>query len=63
MVNNMRNYDYSSEICEYCVCTDFGFAPVGTGYWNLCEGLGCMDAYTRWQEHNPEDDRTLKELF
>lgn len=59
----MKVYDYSSEICEYCVCTDFGCAPVCTGHWNMCEGQGCVDAYIRWQEENQEDDRELEEMF
>ena len=59
----MKDYNYSSEICSYCACTDYGFAPAGTGPWNLCEGVGCPDAYTRWKEQNPEDDRTFDELF
>ena len=59
----MRDYDYPSEICRYCKCTDYGCHPIGTGYWNLCEGQGCEEAYKYWKEENPDDDRTLEELF
>lgn len=59
----MKDYNYSSEICEYCDCTEFGTYPVGTGLHNLCEGKGCEDAYKRYKEENPEDERTLEEMF
>lgn len=59
----MRDYNYCSEICIYCEYTDYGFAPVGTGLHNLCEGRGCEDAYINWKEENPEDKRELEEMF
>lgn len=59
----MRNYDYPSEICLYCGYTDYGFAPINTGPWNLCEGRWCEEAYIKWQEDNSDDDRTFEELF
>lgn len=59
----MKNYDYSSEICNYCPCTDFGFAAVGTGPHNLCYGAKCEEAYENWKENNPEDCREFEELF
>ena len=59
----MKEYNYPSEICEWCRCTDYGCVNVNTGYWNLCEGQGCEYAYIDWKEANPEDDRKLEELF
>ena len=59
----MKNYNYTSEICEYCVCTDFGCAPVGTGPWNICEGCGCVEAYEDWKEDHPNDCRELEDMF
>lgn len=59
----MKNLKYVSEICDYCVCSDFGTAPVGTGAHNLCEGSGCVDAYESYKEDHPEDERTLEEMF
>ena len=40
----MIRHNYPSEICDYCVCTDYGTQDVGTGLHNLCEGSGCIDA-------------------
>ena len=31
--------DYPSVICNYCRYTDYGILPVGTAYYNLCEGV------------------------
>ena len=59
----MAIYNYPSEICEYCICTDFGLYPVGTGLHNLCEGQGCVDAYENYIEEHPEDNRELEEMF
>lgn len=59
----MSNYNYPSELCEYCACTDYGLAPVNTGPWNLCEDQWCEIAYKDWKEANPDDDRTLEEMF
>ena len=59
----MRKCDYPSEICGYCACTDFGFASVNTGSYNLCEGRGCLEAYADWKEANPDDSREFEELF
>ena len=58
----MKN-SYPSEICEHCVCTDYGTASVGTGLHNLCEGAGCIDAYESYKEEHPEDNRELEEMF
>lgn len=46
---------YTSPICEYCRCTDMGTQAVGTGPWNMCEGLGCEEALTRYNEEHPDD--------
>lgn len=59
----MKDLKYVSEICDYCVCSDFGTAPVGTGAHNICEGVGCVDAYDNYKEDHPEDERTLEEMF
>lgn len=59
----MRNCKYTSEICEYCPCTDFGSAAVNTGPWNLCEGARCIEAYDAWKEDNPDDCRELEEML
>ena len=59
----MKDCSYPSEICDYCACTDYGTAPVGTGLHNLCEGIGCVEAYERYKEENPEDERELEEMF
>ena len=59
----MTIYNYPSEICEYCACTDFGDCPVGTNQYNICEGAGCVNAYANWQEEHPEDERELEEMF
>lgn len=55
--------NYPSEICEYCRCTDYGSASVGTGPYNLCEGAGCAEAYETWQEEHPDDNSTMQDLF
>lgn len=59
----MQRCNYPSEICEHCVCTDYGTASVGTGLHNLCEGAGCIDAYESYKEEHPEDNRELEEMF
>jgi len=32
-----------------------GTQAVGTGPWNMCEGLGCEEALTRYNEEHPDD--------
>lgn len=59
----MKDYKYSSEICLYCAHTDYGCAPVNTGLHNICYGDGCEEAYSKWQEENPDDNREMEELF
>ena len=59
----MREYDYPSIICEYCWYTDYGCQPVGTGYWNLCEGQYCEETYEEYRDKNPDDTSKLEELF
>lgn len=59
----MKEYDYQSIICNYCRYTDYGWYPVGTGYWNLCEGCCCKEAYETYREENPDDTSELEELF
>lgn len=53
----MKN-NYLSKLCEYCKCTDYGLHLINTGYWNMCEG-----AYQDYKEDNPDDDRTVEEMF
>lgn len=59
----MKSQGYSSPICEYCKCTDWGFQTVNTGPWNMCEGIGCEDAFEEYKVSNPEDDRKLEDMF
>ena len=59
----MREYSYPSVICNYCAYTDYGGLPVGTGYWNLCEGRFCEEAYYEYKDKNPDDYSELEELF
>jgi len=47
-----NNYDYV--ICKYCGYTDYGFARVNTGPWNLCEGLGCEEARQAYEAETGE---------
>ena len=49
----MKSQGYSSPICEYCKCTDWGFQTVNTGPWNMCEGIGCEDAFEEYKVSNP----------
>lgn len=56
-------YEYPSVICKHCSRTDYGFAPVGTSPYNMCEGVECEEAYESWQGDNPEDDSSLEDLF
>lgn len=55
-------HDYSSVICEYCRCTDYGESSVGTGPHNLCEGIGCPEAYDSYVEETG-DNTPLEDLF
>lgn len=59
----MNEYNYDSPICEYCPYTDYGSEPVGTNQYNLCEGVQCEEAYDNYKESNPDDERTLKQMF
>lgn len=59
----MNKHNYSSILCEYCPCTGYGDEPVNTGSWNICEGVGCEQAYDMYKDANPEDDRELEEMF
>lgn len=56
---------YSSVICEYCVCTGYGDAPVNTGPWNLCEGAGCELALATYNDGRPEEEqiKSIEEAF
>lgn len=47
-----ETYDYA--ICEYCRYTDYGTSPVNTGYWNLCEGMGCEEAIKDYESESGE---------
>lgn len=42
--------ELGEELCEYCPYTDYGSIPVGTGPWNLCEGVCCDEAYENYLE-------------
>lgn len=57
--------DYSSVICNYCTCTDYGSASVNTGPWNLCEGVGCEKALEAYNNDNSDEDKinSLEEAF
>lgn len=59
----MSKYSYPSVICRYCRYTDYGCQPVGTGHWNMCEGVYCEEAYNLYKVENPDDDSKLEELF
>lgn len=59
----MIKYDYPSIICNYCRYTDYGCQPVGTGYWNLCEGCFCEETYKLYKEEHPDDTSELEDLF
>lgn len=59
----MQRNDYPSELCNYCPFTDYGLYPLGTGPWNLCEGRFCEEVYEEYIEMNPDEDRSLDEMF
>lgn len=52
--------NYSSVICNYCVCTDYGNAPVNTGPWNICEGQGCEAALDLYNSSCADDEDKIK---
>ena len=58
----MSSNSYCSEICAYCPMTNFGDSNVNSAAYNLCEGRKCPEAYERYREDNPEDNRTLEEM-
>lgn len=58
----MAGNNYPSVICELCSCTDYGSQPVGTGTFNLCEGIGCEEAYKAYKEETG-DETPLDDLF
>lgn len=59
----MSKIEYPSVICEYCMCTDSGTVAVGTGPYNLCEGVGCADALEMYNEEHPDETLTMEEAF
>ena len=59
----MSKYTYSSEICHYCKCTDFGCIPVNTGPHNLCYGEHCDEAQSNWKDaQNPDEPDSPSEI-
>lgn len=48
--------ELGEELCNHCPCTDYGISEVNTGYWNLCEGCRCQEAYQNYLEENVEDE-------
>ena len=57
-------HDYSSTLCLYCGCTDYGSQTVNTGPWNSSEGKGCEDAFEKYLEANPDaTETTIEEMF
>lgn len=58
-------HEYSSVICEYCACTDYGGEPVNTGPWNICEGVGCELALDAYNDGRSEEEqiKSLEEAF
>ena len=58
----MNKYEYPSIICNYCRYTNYGFEEVGTSPFNLCEGMGCENAYVKYVEETG-DNSSLEDLF
>ena len=54
--------DYPSVICEYCVCTDYGDAPVNTGLHNLCEGACCEVALYNYNDSRDNDEDKIASI-
>lgn len=48
--------ELNEELCKYCPCTEFGHKEVNTGYWNLCEGYACDEAYKSYLENHEEEE-------
>lgn len=48
--------ELGEELCRYCPYTDYGWAKVNTGPWNLCEGRCCEEAYENYLKEANEDE-------
>lgn len=67
------NSEYSSNLCNYCPCTEYGTQSINSGPWNLCEGCSCAEAFEQYREENEEElneflktqgrEMTIKDLF
>lgn len=44
--------ELEDELCKYCPCTDYGYVEINTGPHNLCEGIGCNEAYKNYLENS-----------
>ena len=57
--------DYPSVICNYCRYTDYGILPVGTAYYNLCEGVCCEEALDTYNDAQKDEDKiaSLEDAF
>lgn len=53
---------YASVICNYCPCSDYGFASVNTGPWNLCEGAHCAEALEAYNDNQEDEEDKIKSL-
>lgn len=58
-----NKHNYPSVICEHCPYTDYGNEAVGTNQYNLREDVQCEEAFENYKEYNPEEERTLDEMF
>lgn len=42
--------ELGTELCRFCIATDYGFKDVNTNEFNLCEGAWCDNAYEYYLE-------------
>lgn len=61
-----KENDYPSILCTYCRYTNYGESPCEynspLGY-HSCEGDYCEEAYEDYMCDNPDEERTLEEMF